>query len=1570
MATFFDYSPDGGGTWYPATPASSSPAPITQTSPSGEAGTFIWNVGADDAVGDEVLFRVRVVPSAPIAPAQRGIVAGISPPFRIKALDCYWPVGAKIQGAPQHVAVDEELTLQAYLESASGAIHYLWDFGDGELGSGIEITHLYHHNGVFTVTLTVEGNACPVARPAYARAVIAVGTGIPDRIIYLPLLLRQYGGGGTTASPVRMSRSQTTVLRPSRSRLPQAVEQAAAQQVTNFSQGVNSQPAISGDGSRVVFWSTWPGDGNSDGSIEIVLADIHPDRSVDYAAVTSSTGSILGGFNLYPAIDEKGERITFFSDRNLTGENEDHNFEVFLADVDSRRNVTLTQVTKTSRGLNVLPDISGDGRYLAFISNQNLTGENANKKTEVFLAEIGAGGAITLSQITHSTDEENDQPAINYNGQYIAFVTTRDGARDLRLAEVGSGGAVTLTTITADGSINERPAISDDGTRIVFISNRTGVRQVFLAERNNQGGFDISQITTDGSDKNQPTISADGKRVAYIAAAGRGKRQLHLYDLVDKDEVNTRAGDRAAYPAFDADGTTVAFISGGNVLLREYSLADLAIGKTADKTVVQPGDHLKYTLQVINYGPSKAHGVTVTDPLPDGVVAGLPMTMTDYTDDDGDLAGFGGGTQYGTTWDGGNGWLTMNTSDNLFALPDNGGNSDAWLNMSGNVLLLHLDEPLGSATFSDTSSMRNNGTCTSPYCPQANGGKLGGGMKFDGNNDYITVNGNSSLELSNFTIGFWVRPTGTSSAYQLLVDKENSAWREYGLFIKPNSMQVNYSVNVKESTGSCVSFGATSKGQLILNQWNHVVLTYDGIVFRLYLNGHFDDLSTPWDKALCTGDGSLLIGGGLYDSLKGRMDEVFIFNRALDSREVAAIYQRQSPIYGASFESRVMKKTDGVGAWSLLSWLPYRPTGKALPDYGGVEAEYPADGLDMSGNVLLWHLDENGSPFQDTSGKGNDGTCPDDSHCPQARSDGRLANAVRFDGDDDYIIANPVEEFPANEITAMFWVRDEDLDKEESYISYATVAHANEFWIFGKADYGGNIAVIIGNGGRSGDTGVNVADGAWHHVAVTWRSFDGRLEIYKDGQPADTRTLRQGYSLIGGGAVVLGQDQDRVGGGFDSAQALKGSLDEVAIFNRVLSADEIQAAYLRGALQMQFQVRTCYKMECPSRAFQGPYGDRATYYSDKSGNDLTPPAQAIGQTDRTYIQYRVYLGTYDTNYLPALQEARIWPDVQCAGVSTVTCKLTPLAPNAPAMAIDLPVTVTEAAYDLATPSGGQRYLVNVAEVDAEESDHAVKYNTASCQTRVSPIPPTAVALAGPTAGVVGTVYTFTATITPSNASKPFTYTWQATDQTAQQHVDGLSDTGAYAWSVPGAKTVVVYAVNDAGVVVSDTRTIRVTDVPIAGLTALNDGPTVLGQPTTLTATVTAGSNVIYRWALGDGDSGFGAVVTHTYGMTGTYTAVVTASNSVSVMTATTTVTLVSPTHQAAGGMFDSDTKQSLGGEARFPPRLCSLHVSCSIGGLTYDAPSPESTDAIVFQRIFRSRARLRFSTYSMSYLAM
>jgi len=151
---------------------------------------------------------------------------------------------------------------------------------------------------------------------------------------------------------------------------------------------------------------------------------------------------------------------------------------------------------------------------------------------------------------------------------------------------------------------------------------------------------------------------------------------------------------------------------------------------------------------------------------------------------------------------------------------------------------------------------------------------------------------------------------------------------------------------------------------------------------------------------------------------------------------------------------------------------------------------------------------------------------------------------------------------------------------------------------------------------------------------------------------------------------------------------------------------------------------------------------------------------------------------------------------------------------------------------------------------------------------------------------LGSSTTLTATIT---AGSNVSFTWAFGDG---EGGDGGVLTHTY--RAVGTYSALVTAGNSVSTLMA-TTTVTI-DEPIAGLEAFNDSPTMLGSPTTLTATFTAGSNVSFTWAFGDGTFGSGAVLTHTYPAALTYTTLVTASNSVSTMTATTVVTITEPTY--------------------------------------------------------------------------
>ena len=172
---------------------------------------------------------------------------------------------------------------------------------------------------------------------------------------------------------------------------------------------------------------------------------------------------------------------------------------------------------------------------------------------------------------------------------------------------------------------------------------------------------------------------------------------------------------------------------------------------------------------------------------------------------------------------------------------------------------------------------------------------------------------------------------------------------------------------------------------------------------------------------------------------------------------------------------------------------------------------------------------------------------------------GDEGKALRFD-DGAYAVAKDVT-LPRKSITVEFWVKSERKpDFEETPFSYAVGEgdKSNEFLIHDLNEL--RIYVM----GDEIKTKERIADGEWHHVVVTWKSSTGRLRVYKDGKRIWSSRVKKGKSLTRGGTLVIGQEQDCVGGCFKDTQGLFGDIDELAIYDTVLSAPTIARHHKAG----------------------------------------------------------------------------------------------------------------------------------------------------------------------------------------------------------------------------------------------------------------------------------------------------------------------------------------------------------------------------------------------------------------------
>nr|XP_020643311.1 neuronal pentraxin receptor [Pogona vitticeps] len=87
---------------------------------------------------------------------------------------------------------------------------------------------------------------------------------------------------------------------------------------------------------------------------------------------------------------------------------------------------------------------------------------------------------------------------------------------------------------------------------------------------------------------------------------------------------------------------------------------------------------------------------------------------------------------------------------------------------------------------------------------------------------------------------------------------------------------------------------------------------------------------------------------------------------------------------------------------------------------------------------------------------------------------------------------------------------------------------------------------------------MTLKDGTWHHICVNWITRDGIWAAYQDGeQRGASENLASWHPVKPHGVLILGQEQDTLGGRFDATQAFVGEISQFNLWDRVLTPAEI-----------------------------------------------------------------------------------------------------------------------------------------------------------------------------------------------------------------------------------------------------------------------------------------------------------------------------------------------------------------------------------------------------------------------------
>jgi hypothetical protein len=217
------------------------------------------------------------------------------------------------------------------------------------------------------------------------------------------------------------------------------------------------------------------------------------------------------------------------------------------------------------------------------------------------------------------------------------------------------------------------------------------------------------------------------------------------------------------------------------------------------------------------------------------------------------------------------------------------------------------------------------------------------------------------------------------------------------------------------------------------------------------------------------------------------------------------------------------------------------------------------------GLVLWLKLDEgSGTTVADSSGYGNSGTLysgatvcsnPPTAGCP-TWVDGKIGKALSFDGVDDYVDLRSRSSLDiTNQITITAWVKFTGTTQQNIYsrgeyyggklgVEATIISKQPNFW--------------LGNGVTAQYLTASqvLTENEWHYLAFVWDGTIKKIYIDDKSDPS-TQTFTGPISYWHQNAMIGRRSSV-------SMAYFNGTIDEVRIYNRALSAEEIQALYYAG----------------------------------------------------------------------------------------------------------------------------------------------------------------------------------------------------------------------------------------------------------------------------------------------------------------------------------------------------------------------------------------------------------------------
>ena len=397
-------------------------------------------------------------------------------------------------------------------------------------------------------------------------------------------------------------------------------------------------------------------------------------------------------------------------------------------------------------------------------------------------------------------------------------------------------------------------------------------------------------------------------------------------------------------------------------------------------------------------------------------------------------------------------------------------------------------------------------------------GKIGQGFRFDGVNDRVLISTVPTIT-QPYTVSIWFKFSILGTNKHILTFGSGNPTPTVSI-TGSNLFEIDAA-----SAGSFRTFCNKTFNASDLNKWWHVTYIVnsatDASQWKCYLNGidvgttnsnssgtYMEPPSTNWTIGNYPGLSSRFWNGFL--------DDVRVYNRALSATEIRQLYNQ--------------------GAATKIAVTPMSTSAKGLSQ--GLLGHWTFDGKDVP----------NGRA-NDVSGNGNHGSLTNIS-TSTFYAEGKIGQGFRFDGGNDRVDTSS-DSIDVGADTICAWMHPLSLGQS----SAGRIISNNKTVILIAT---ASTLKFISDGTTQSTSGSGITFiGKWNHVCVN-RNSSGTANFYVNGLLSGTANQSSGTPVAGTANVTIGNIP---GGG----RAWDGSLDDVRIYNRALSATEIRQLYNQGA---------------------------------------------------------------------------------------------------------------------------------------------------------------------------------------------------------------------------------------------------------------------------------------------------------------------------------------------------------------------------------------------------------------------